>query len=110
LIPRSRPIQPSPKSAAEPAPDPALAPPPETTEVRDVDIAFRSGRISNLTLSADDALTEDDRLITITYASGEVIRISRDHVEWVSTRTRKILRPTKPFKPSTPEAADAPRS
>jgi hypothetical protein len=111
MIPRNRPAstirQPEPAPAA---PDPALAPPPETIEVRDVDVAFSSGRISNLTLGPGDELSEDDRTLTVRYASGEVVTMNRASVEWVSMRTRRVIKPAAAFKPSQTEAADAART
>jgi hypothetical protein len=111
MIPRSRPASPNRKlDSAPPAPDPALAPSPETLTVTDLDIEFASGSKYNLTLGPDDVLGGDERQLYITFATGEKIEIARAQIAYMSTRARTVVKQPAAFKPSATEVGDAART
>jgi len=101
MIPRNRPIRSRPEKLTAEAPDPSLAPPAEQVKLTDIDIQFRSGKQTAFTLTADDVLDDSDPdQLTIKFASGELVLIYIDSIEFISRRTRRVVKPAALYKPT----------
>jgi hypothetical protein len=75
-----------------------LSPPAVIVEtVTDLDVGFPSGVVKSFTIYAVDVCRKTHEGIEIeTMVPPETITLYREHICWVSRRTRTITRPVKP--------------
>jgi hypothetical protein len=103
MIPRNTKPPAKPTTSPQDRPDNA---PPTFRQYTDLDFCYGPKHTLAVTLTDQDALIEDPAEFRILYANGELCRIFRAGLCWMSRRERTVTIPAKLYIPSPDPSPD----